>query len=462
MSSKKKKSGATVHVANGAGGLRPVADHRFEAGAWPISESIPAAQAGDWMAHLHAESTGRGWSSSSFGQLDAEESSGSLTVHLVPGQAGPTIEVVWEKTRGGRLDIRARPGGDPAAALQLAQEFFAEVATRLRTGRMDREHRRSWLVYDGLPWTGELWLTESLRLGPPSRSPDSLLGRQVVIVDAVVEGIGFQGVSAKFQRILRELRLLLSPVLGLHVENTRWESEWVPEIDERNQITDCRLRTVGYAEIDLPPGLPARGSAPPITLETVARPGLGRSGVWPDDRAQRVPHDIEGLWRSFIALPEALKEQFLNACNAYDIARSMWPAQRTAYAVFLVVACEALKPSGNRHKKANVYDVVASLIDVPTAQSLRNLRVPPQDLRSRHVHHGALAADDIAPLLFGDPFRDPSFHEMITMLSQVTRICLVEWLRRGGRYRITWLARPEAPGKRHTPQRKRPPRKKRR
>jgi hypothetical protein len=462
VSSRKQKSSATVSVADGAGGLRLVVDHRFDADGWPISVSIRAADAEKWMAYLDAELTARGWSSSGIGQIDVQENSGSLTVQLGLGQASSAIDVVWEKTRGGDLNIRARPGGDPTASLELVHELFAKVADRLRTGLTDLEHRRTWLVYDGLAWNGEIWLTDALRLGPPSRFPDSLFGPQVVIVDAIVEGIGSHGLSAKFQQMLREIRLFLSPVLGLHVRNVQSELDWVPDINERNEYVDCRLRPIGYVEIGAPPEFPMRGSAPPITLETVARPGLGRRGIWlGEDRAQRIPHDIEELWRSFVGLPDLLKQQFLNACNAYDIAQSLWPAHQTAYATFLVVACEALKPAGKGHEKANMYDVVRSLIDAPTAQTLRGLRPAPQGVRNQHLHRGALAVDEIAPLLFGDPFQDPSFREMIAALSPLTRVCLIEWLRRGGKYKVSGLTRSEAPRNARAARPKRPPLRKR-
>jgi hypothetical protein len=78
----KQKSNAQIHVADGAGGMRPVADLRFEAGQWPIELTIPAKDAENWMAHLSAEVEEHGWSSSSFSQLDATENSGTLSVGL--------------------------------------------------------------------------------------------------------------------------------------------------------------------------------------------------------------------------------------------------------------------------------------------------------------------------------------------------------------------------------------------
>jgi hypothetical protein len=56
----KQKSSAQFHVADGAGGMRQVADLRFEAGEWPIELVVPANDAESWMAHLEAEPEERG------------------------------------------------------------------------------------------------------------------------------------------------------------------------------------------------------------------------------------------------------------------------------------------------------------------------------------------------------------------------------------------------------------------
>jgi hypothetical protein len=45
------------------------------------------------------------------------------------------------------------------------------------------------------------------------------------------------------------------------------------------------------------------------------------------------------------------------------------------------------------------------------------------------------------PIFMHDHFRDPSFDEMLRVLSRVTRLCLVEWLRCGGEFRVVRLPR---------------------
>ncbi len=131
----------------------------------------------------------------------------------------------------------------------------------------------------------------------------------------------------------------------------------------------------------------------------------------------------------------------MRAGNAYLTALSMWPDHRTAYAVFLVVACEALKPMGRKYKEANIYDVVASLVSPSEAESLRGLSLNPQGVRSKHLHRGELAADELLPDMVNDLFKDPSFDEMLMVLSKISRVCLIEWLRRRGEYKFVRLPR---------------------
>ncbi len=348
----KQKPSAQIQVADGAGGMRPVADLRFEAGEWPIEFVVPAKDAESWMAHLSAEIEERGWSSSGLSQLDGAENSGTLFVHTASGPSPPTLEIVWEKPRGAALRFRARPSGTPVLSLEVARDFIRSISARQHAGKTLRAHRWELLTYDGLPWRGELWLESQLRLGPPSKHPsEALLGPQVIMVDAMIEGIGHQGVSTNFQTLLYDLRVFLSVVLGLHVTINKCKRGWVYQLDEKFRITDCTLGHVGYAETSKTPEFPSVGNAPPIERREVKRPGLGPTGIWPDMHEQWVPADIEQLWRTFIGLPAPKREHFLRAGNAYLIARSMWPDQRTAYAAFLVVACEALKPSGKRHDK---------------------------------------------------------------------------------------------------------------
>jgi len=437
----KQKSSAQIQVADGAGGMRQVVDLRFEAGEWPITLVVSVKEAENWMAHLTAETEERGWNSSAFSQLDASENSGTISVRTTSGPSSATIDIVWEKSRAKELRLRARPSGEPPLSIDDVQGFINAVNERARTEKMLRAHRRAFLMYDGLPWRGELWLDDNHRLGPPSKYPDTLLGTQIVVVDAMMDGIGQQGVTANFQRRLYELRVFLSFVFGLKIELNKSEQVWVYDVNSEGQIKDCMLRNTGYVELSSQTEFPAVGSAPPVARRDVARPGLGPYGIWPDMQEEWVPADIEQLWESFLRLPNPKSTQLLHAGNAYLIAQSMWPDQRTAYAAFLVVACEALKPTGRRYDRMNVYDVVASLVGVGDAAQLRRLSLHPQKVRSEHLHRGKLSAGELLPMLMHNHFMDPSFDEMLRILARVCRICLIEWLRREGKYEVIRLAR---------------------
>ena len=430
----KRKPSAQIRVADGAGGMRPVADHRFEAGSWPIQLVIPTKDAVTWMAHLKAETEERGWSSSGISQIDADENTGTLSVHAARGPSPRTVDVVWDKPREADLCVKARPGGSPRMSVDLAREFIDAVQERWRKNITLRAHRWDMLTYEGLPWRGELWLEEDVRLGPPSNFPETQLGPQVVIIDAMVEGIGQAGVTATFQTLVREIQIFLGVVLGISIKPVRPQHGWVAKFDEHGRPTACTLQSIGYWEVGPPRTFPAKGSYPSVRRENVVRRGVGRSGINPDMCEQGVPADMEELWR-FTALSAERRDNFLRSGNAYLIAQSMWPDQRTAYAVFLVVACEALKPKGRKHDRMNVYDVVASLLGQVAAMELRKASNHPQRVRSKHVHRGELAAGELLPMLTHDYFADPSFDGMIRELSRICRICLIEWLRCGGNYK---------------------------
>ena len=160
-----------------------------------------------------------------------------------------------------------------------------------------------------------------------------------------------------------------------------------------------------------------------------------------------VPKDVEELWQRFLSLPPMKREHLLRAGNAFMTAHLMWPEQRTAYGAFLVVACEALKPIGKASDRVNIYDVVASLVSAEEATTLRQLTFHPQKVRSKHLHRGDLLAGELLPMFFNDYFRDPSFDEMLRILARVSRMCMIEWLRLGGKYKVVHLPLEKHPQK---------------
>jgi hypothetical protein len=65
----------------------------------------------------------------------------------------------------------------------------------------------------------------------------------------------------------------------------------------------------------------------------------------------------------------------------------------------------------------------------------------PQQIRSGHFHWGRLTVDELAPRFGTNYFEDPTFDELLRALQENRRICLIEWLRRGGNYTLRWLPR---------------------
>jgi len=432
----KRKIQSTIHVADGAGGMAPLADLRFDAAEWPIRFDVPADLADHWIAHVNAECSERAWHSSALGQLEADENSGTVVVNTGTAGQAPALEIVWERPRGGPIAARARPSGAPQLTLDAANAFLDAVHSRCRAGTQARLHRRAHLAYEGLPWRGELWLGKDLRLGPPSKHASWLLAPQVIIVDAAVEGIGWEGVNSTFDLMLRELSIFLNVVVGINVRVEKGGHVWTYTTDGTGKVTGCDLRHLGYWETASRSGMPQLGESPPIPQRPVQRPGLERLGISSEDVEQAVPQDTLDLWQKFKDLPAEERDHFLRAGNAYQIARSMWPDQRTAYAAFMVVACESLKPAGRRSDDWNIYDVVEGLLGASEAQQLRQLRLAPQRVRSRHLHRGELAAGELVPILLQSYFGDPSFHDTASALTRTTRTCLIEWLRQGGRYTL--------------------------
>lgn len=434
-----QKPSATIHISDGAGSMRQIVDMRFETGEWPIQLKIRAKDAEAWMAHLTAEVEERGWNSGGISQLGSDENRGSLTVSVSNASPSSTLDIIWERRRDKRLQLQVRPSGSPILSLDILTSFIEAINTRLQARTTLRQHTRGFLVYDGLPWLGELWLDSNLRLGPPEKHPPSLIGPQAIVVDLMAEGIGRNGVTANFHSRLHELCVFLSFTLGLNVSVTKHEYCWVSYLNTESGITECKLMYGGYTETSAITAFPIAGSVRNIERREALRPGLGPYGIHLDMHEQWVPTDIQTLWTAFADLNRSMRTHLLRAGSAYMNAQLMPKDHRTARAAFLVVTCEALKPAGKRYDRMNIYDVVASLISREEAEGLRALDFGPQRVRSRHLHRGELSAGELSPMLLNDYFADPSFSQMYQVLYKVTRVCLIEWLRAGGKYKVVFL-----------------------
>src|SRR5208282_3938380 len=155
----KSKPKSIVMVADGAGGMINVEDRRFEKGEWPIGFEVPTEeeQADRWGRYLRAECHRRGWSTSSLGQLERAENSGTITIAAL---GKPFLDIVWEQKRGGPIKVRARPALSSGFPLSEAEWFFSEVNDHCRSGTTEPIYARGTLQYDGMAWRGELWLDD--------------------------------------------------------------------------------------------------------------------------------------------------------------------------------------------------------------------------------------------------------------------------------------------------------------
>jgi hypothetical protein len=211
------KSKAIIMTADGAGGMVQVQDRRFEQGSWPIRFEVPVEQADTWLQYFSAECQKRGWSSGGIAQLEAKENSGSITVNT-GGTGQPQMAIVWERKRGSPIKVRARSTGTLQFPLDQANELFQQVNERSGAGATEQFHRDWQLCYDGLPWRGELWLDDMLRLGPPSRQDERALdGPRIILVNALINGIDWSHAQSAFDVTLRELSVFLSVIMGAEV-----------------------------------------------------------------------------------------------------------------------------------------------------------------------------------------------------------------------------------------------------
>jgi hypothetical protein len=427
----KRQPSAKIFVQDAERGLRELVDRRFDDSGWAAERVVPASEADDWMAHLYAEMEDRGWQAAGISQVDIGENSGTLSVTTTHDGPPRRVELIWERARGGALRIRGRPA-DAEDSSDLVESFLAAIERRHAERRVDRSHQRAVLTYLGLPWRGELWLQDDLRLGPPSKFPESLIGPQAVVVDAMCDGIGKRGIHASFDSLVSSLRRVLGFVLGLQLRGAQFHNDWVPEIAPDGRITDCVIRPVGYVELNQSPDFPTAGHIGAVPREPVRRPDLGRIGIWPDMTEEWVPDDIEDIWSAFRGLGDEPRARLLRAADAYRVAQSLHPEHRTAAAAYCVVACETLKPPGEQYDKKTIYDVVTALLGSGDADRLRGLLHKPQKVRNQQFHRGELAAGELLPRLMFDDFHDPSFDQMLDDLWLTTRVCLIEWVRRGG------------------------------
>ena len=429
-------------VADGAGGMRRVDDLRFDREPWPIDFTLPSREAEHWLQYLAAEQRRRGWAGGGTTQLGSRENSGSQSI----GPNNARMHLAWERGRGGPLNVRARVDGD--LSVSDAQALLDKVTGDCRAGRVEAIHNRGQLQYEGLPWQGELWLSDTIRLGPPSKQYDSaLLGPRIVIVDALVDGIDHAHSAEVFGAQLRELAMFMSVVLGPLIALPTQDRVWVwgP-----GAFPECSVQQLGYIEQRPMRGLPTRGEFAQVPLRQVARPDFSLKGIDGTVSEQWAPDDISLLWATFLDLPRDKHDQFVRAAAKWQEAMMFWRERRTLSFSLMVVACEALKPLDARYYSHNVYEVVEALIGKPKADVLRAPEFRAQEVRSGHLHAGELRADEFGIQTMTPGFSDPTFDDSVRALAHITRATIIEWLTVRGQYTMPPLAK-AAERRRHKP-----------
>ena len=433
----KAKPKAVVMVADGAGGMMRVQDRRFEAGEWPIRFEISNEPADTWLRYFQAECERRGWSSGAIGQLEAKANSGSITVNT-GGVEKPQLVVVWERKPGGPIKVRARSAGAPEFPLPEARELFERVNERCLSGVTEHLYRRGLLEYEGLAWRGELWLDDMLRLGPPSRQDETaMLGPRIILVDALVDCVGNQDAIWVFDLALRELSAFLSVAMGTAVQLPKPGRAWT----FKEGAADCAVRNLGYLEPEGSQQMPARGACRSIPLRPVNRPDFSMRGIDGTINEVLPPADVIELWTMYRALTAEQRRQFLQAAAKWQEALANWGERSTLSFALMVVACEALKPSGLQFRDHNIYHVVEALLGKATAEQLREEWFRPQDVRGAHLHLGEFRGSEFHLSAIMSSYRDPTFDQACRELAKITPAAIIEWLRCGGAFTMPPLKR---------------------
>jgi len=425
---------AVLMASNGAGGMTQMPDRRFEKAEWPIRLVIEEQkQADTWFKYLSSECTARGWSSGVMAQLDARENSGTCTVTNGTAAGESQLIMIWERERNGPLSLRARTVGE--FPLALAQELIDRVAERCRAGEKERFYLRSQLHYEGLPWKGELWLSDTLRLGPPSKQDETvLIAPRVIIVDAHVDGIDKMDAGAALGVLCRELLTFLSVVLRLNVRLPTSGRAWT--FADALRPEQSEIRWLGYGEAGSPTEMPNKGQVRAIPLETVRRPDFSIHGLWADDREFEPPADIADLWKAFSDLDTERRRQFLQVASMWHLAISLGYEYQTTAFVWMVVATEALKPPQPLFRDHNIYDVVEGLLGKRVAAVLRKDGFRPQEVRNAHLHRGEFRGSEFVQHMMMPSFQDPTFDSARRVLTDITQAAIIEWLRRGGVFKL--------------------------
>jgi hypothetical protein len=327
--------------------------------------------------------------------------------------------------------VRAKSAGPSEFPAGEAERFFDEVNRKCLAGITERIYRRYHLFYDGLAWRGELWLYDTLRLGPPTLQYEAaLIGPRVILVDALIDCAGPSDAPHLFKRKLRDLAAFLSVVLGTRLRLPENRQTWTFS----QGLADCEVRSLDYFEPVNPEAMPSRGTVAPVPFRPVERPDFSWGGIDGSINELAVPADIADLWERYSVLPADRRRDFLQAAAKWQEALSHWGEASTLSFALMVVACEALKPSEPQYKDHNIYAVIEALLGKEIADRLQEQWFCPQNIRSAHLHRGEFRASELLHDMITSSYQDPTFDQAHRELWKVTQAAIIEWLRRRGEF----------------------------
>jgi hypothetical protein len=425
----KAKSRTIVMATDGAGGVMKVTDLRFERSDWPITFEVPVEreQAERWTRYLRAECERRGWTASSFGQIERAENSVTITI---TANGKPQLELVWERKRLRSVKVKVRCAAGSGLSSADAEQFCKKVNDDCNAGTTQEIYLRGTLRYDGRAWRGEYWLDDKTRLAPPSLQDEMATdnGPRIVHVDAKVDCISKADDTSMRQQLLLEVSAFLSVVTGTAFRLADFNNEraWVWKAD----MTGCEARQIGYLEPSNPLTMPARNTVKQVPLYNADNPP-----TVPVITEISLRDDTADLWSTYRNLEEDKRVQFLQAAVKWQEARMLWPERPSLSYTLMVIACEALKPSDAADRQ-KCYDVVNALLGAPAVERIRNSPYPAQRMRNTHLHTGEFQGWELELVTFFASYRDPSFGDAVRKMAEVTPAVIIAWLKCGGIFQM--------------------------
>jgi hypothetical protein len=412
--------------------------HRGLKGDWPIQLQVSKENADTWMKYLSAACTQRGWELRGFAEQRQKEARGIIKIVK---QTAVLSTLRWERKRPGTMSVRGRSEVPSELPLSDLQALCERVTERCAAQEAQEFFHWACIEYHGLPWRGELWLENMLRLGPPTKGNETTtISPRAVLVSALVKGVDRTDAWYVFEKSLRELCAFLSVIMATHVGYPHQARAWTWKIGT-DGTPMSEVRNLGYLEEHEPSQMPAPGTYP-LPLYPVTRPHEVTRGTRLIDTEIALPGDVLDLWGNYRALEDRQRSKFLQAAAKWQEALLHWEDRSTLSFALMVVACEALKPSDRQFNDHKIDDLVEALLGASTAAHLKQDWFRAHHVRSVHLHLGEFRGLEFDLLHRPGRFYDPTFDLARDELFKITNAAIIEWLRRRGTFTLPLVIRP--------------------